>query len=205
MDILAFIDDRPVRISGPGAIPSPGERYADLSTPYSPDEISLLVLEFEQGADTPALLIRTADIRKTWEAFCSLYTIMEAAGGLVKNSKGKLLMIFRNGKWDLPKGKIEAGEAPDDAAVREVAEECGIRDLKIIRPASVSYHTYPYKDKKVLKRTYWYLMSTTDEGEPVPQLEEGISKAAWKGHKGMETALSKSYRSINWLLRESLD
>jgi len=204
MDILAFIDDRPVRIAGTDVLPSPGERYADLSM-SSPDEISLLIREFEQNTDTPALLIRSADIRKTWEAFCSLYTIMEAAGGLVKNSEGKLLMIFRNGKWDLPKGKIEAGETPDEAALREVSEECGISKLKIIRPATVSYHTYPYKDKKVLKRTYWYLMSTTDEGEPVPQLEEGISKAVWKGRKGMETALGNSYRSINWLLSKNLD
>lgn len=205
MDIVAFIDDRPVRIAGTGVLPHPGEQYADLSIPSSPDEISLLIRDFEQKTNAPSLLIRSADTQKSWEVFCSLYTIMEAAGGLVKNSKGKLLMIFRNGKWDLPKGKIEAGEAPDEAALREVSEECGIGQLKIIRPASVSYHTYPYKDKKVLKRTYWYLMSTSDEGEPVPQLEEGISKAAWKGRKGMETALRNSYRSINWLLNKSLD
>jgi len=205
MDFCAFIDDRPVRFASSAAVTAGKERCAELSLPNAVEEISGLIGGFERSTDTASLLIRSDDPAVSWEVFCSLYTVMEAAGGVVKNGKDELLMIFRNGKWDLPKGKIESGEAPDEAAIREVGEECGIGLLQIVRAATVSYHTYPYRDIKVLKRTYWYLMHTGDESPLIPQLEEGILQAVWKGSGEVTEALRNSYRSIAWILRECRD
>ena len=113
-------------------------------------------------------------------------------------------MIFRNGKWDLPKGKIEAGEEADVAAVREVYEECGIGELKLSKQIKTSFHTYPYKETVILKKTYWFLMSSTDISIPVPQLEEGIVEARWMDKAEVKKALKNAYSSIVELLNEQI-
>lgn len=115
------------------------------------------------------------DFQKVFHAFKKI----DAAGGLV-HAKGKYLFIFRNGFWDIPKGKLEKEEDPVTAAVREVEEECGLLSPRIIKPLVTTYHTYEMKGKQVLKRTFWYLM---EEGNPtdklVPQTEEGISEVRY--------------------------
>src|SRR5690606_15422047 len=104
-----------------------------------------------------AVNIDTNNLEKLWNRFIRYYNYIEAAGGLVKNSENKILFIHRLGKWDLPKGKVEAGETTELAAVREVEEECGINDLKIIRFIIPTYHIY-YDTQLRLKATYWYEM-----------------------------------------------
>ena len=113
-----------------------------------------------------------------WKSFCDSYTIIEAAGGLVQNSQGEYLMIFRNGKWDLPKGKCEAGESAEQTALREVQEECGINQLRPGKLLTITYHTYTLHDAEILKRTYWYSMKYEGcESEFNPQIEENIELA----------------------------
>lgn len=126
----------------------------------------------------------------------SLTRVIEAAGGAVKNSEGKLLMIHRRGKWDLPKGKIDKGETPEKAAVREVEEECGISGLKITRTLSPTYHTYKEGEQLILKKTYWYEMSTSDSKTLVPQTEEGIAKCEWRNEAGVAEALKDTFHSV---------
>ena len=113
-------------------------------------------------------------------------------------------MIYRNGKWDLPKGKIEHAEEPDTAAIREVFEECGVGYLKLQKQVQTTFHTYPFKDHKVLKKTYWFLMSTVDESDPIPQLEEGITEAKWVNRSELKSAMRNSYASIVNLLKEQV-
>lgn len=132
---------------------------------------------------------------KEWKLFCAKHLLIEAAGGLVRNSKGETLFIFRNGKWDLPKGKIETGEDTREAAMREVEEECGIGGLKIIRPLSETYHTYELKGRQVLKRTSWFEMHSNDQ-KMKPQLEEGITEVKWIPEKETSGVLSNTYPSI---------
>ncbi|MFZ4800208.1 MAG: NUDIX hydrolase, partial [Bacteroidia bacterium] len=115
-----------------------------------------------------------------FELFSKNFKIIEAAGGLVFNNKNELLLIERLGVWDLPKGKIDAGETPEIAAIREVEEECAVNGLTIENLVCKSYHTYTFKGKNVLKRTYWYKMNSTYTGILVPQLEENITKVEWK-------------------------
>ncbi len=133
---------------------------------------------------------------KVMEEFQSRCKIIEAAGGLVKNKKGELLMIFRNDKWDLPKGKLEKGETPEVAAVREVEEECGIGKLKIIKPLSSTFHTYKHHDKIVLKKTYWYEMTCDDDRKLKPQKEEGITDVKWMKEEQVEMAMKNTFHSI---------
>ena len=169
------------------------------------DYLKVLVNAFEDNPQTESLVIQSENIDETWKKFTSLYTILKAAGGVVINSQtNKLLMIFRNGKWDLPKGKIEAGEEADVAAVREVYEECGIGELKLSKQIKTSFHTYPYKETVILKKTYWFLMSSTDISTPVPQLEEGIVEARWMDKAEVKKALKNAYSSIVELLNEQI-
>lgn len=147
------------------------------------------------------LIASTTTLEKTWSNFCNAFNILEAAGGIVKNNQDNLLMIYRLGKWDLPKGKIEKGETPQRAAAREVCEETGVCDIKIINPEPYQmYHTYTYKGKPILKRTFWYNMYCNNFSRFKIQTEEDITDAKWMSRREVDFALSNSYNSIRDLL-----
>ncbi len=111
--------------------------------------------------------------------FFANYRLIEAAGGVVSDETGKILVIFRRDSWDLPKGKIDEGETPEQAAIREVEEETGLTALTLHEPITQTYHTYrDGKNRRILKRTYWYKM-TTHRQPLVPQTEEDIEIAEW--------------------------
>ena len=140
-------------------------------------------------------------IADNWEEFCSNYNLIEAAGGLVYNLENELLMIFRNGKWDLPKGKKEKREEIESCAKREVEEECGISGLEIVEKFSETYHIYKHKGNKILKRTFWFKMRTHFDGELVPQKEEGIMRVCWVKQGEIKEKLKNSYGNIKDLLQ----
>ena len=125
--------------------------------------------------------------------------VVEAAGGLVFNGRKKVLFIKRNDKWDLPKGGIERGESPKEAAIREVEEETGVRDLEVKRFIAKTYHVFKRNDKFKLKITYWYEMYTDFAGKLTPQLNEDITKVKWKNFGKSQEALQKSYENIKLL------
>ena len=105
-----------------------------------------------------------------------------AAGGLVvRQKKGeiRLLLIYRRGAWDLPKGKIDKGETIEACAVREVQEEVGIKELRILAPAGTTVHGYPEGKRFMVKRTWWYFMETPERSF-TPEKREGIEKVKWK-------------------------
>ena len=135
-------------------------------------------------------------ITDNWKEFCSNFNIIEAAGGLVYSDDNQLLMIFRNDKWDLPKGKLEVGENINECAIREVKEECGVDNLVIIKPLKDTYHTYEMNGFAILKRTYWFKMKTDFTTNLIPQLEEGITKVEWISKEDISTRLKNSYGNI---------
>lgn len=196
-----YINERLVRLVGPQEKFSGADIVLKLKGDESKEKLRILVQSFEDNPLASTMVIQSEQIDDTWKTFTSLYTTLEAAGGVVLNQYGQLLMIFRHGKWDLPKGKIEKGEEPDAAAVREVFEECGVGDLKLSRQLETTYHTYSFNEHNILKRTYWFLMSTTDDSTPVPQGEEHILAAEWKSKVQVEKALENSFASIAALLR----
>ena len=127
------------------------------------------------------------------------FSIVKAAGGIV-DKEGLTLLIFRLGKWDLPKGKLEQNESITVCALREVEEECGISKLTIVKELPITYHSYRQAGKNVLKVTYWFLMNCTDESSLVPQTEESIELAEWKNEKAVQIALENTYQNIKLLL-----
>lgn len=148
-----------------------------------------------------AILI-TGDSAQNWKSFCSIFKIVEAAGGFVQNEQGEWLFIFRNGMWDLPKGKLEKAEEIEDCAVREVSEECGIAPPEIRKALNTTYHTYNLNGTRILKPTYWYLMSSADKSELIPQTEEGISEVIWvDSSKAIELAKG-SFGSIKQVIEQ---
>jgi len=120
----------------------------------------------------------TDDVEQLFQDFASQYKIVEAAGGVVTNETGKVLLLFRRGFWDLPKGKIDSGETKEAAAVREVQEETGLQQLTLGTALGETYHTYKDGKTRILKRTYWYAMRTR-ETRLQPQTEEDIEQAVW--------------------------
>ncbi len=132
----------------------------------------------EKNPKYKRVVLHNADVEKLWADFQSIYKIIEAAGGAVFNEKNELLVIFRRNFWDLPKGKIDKGETPEQAAVREVQEETGLETVHLGNPIVDTYHTYPLKNKRILKKTYWYAMKTA-ETKLTPQYSEDIERAEW--------------------------
>ncbi len=123
-------------------------------------------------------------------------TLIEAAGGVVKSRDGKYLFIYRNDKWDLPKGKIERGEKTKVAAVREVEEECGITVSKLGDKICKTYHAYISREEVVLKKTHWYKMKYRGNEKLKPQKEEGITDVRWFNRKDTDTIVSNTFPSI---------
>ena len=147
-----------------------------------------------------ATLNITGDEEKAWRVFRSLFSYIEAAGGIVLNPKGELLMIYRNKHWDLPKGKMEKGETPDQTALREVEEECGVKNLKIVEPLISTYHIFYQNKNDCIKRTYWFEMTSKDSTQPVPQKEEGIEEAKWMRKDDVKKNMNKVYLSLQEVL-----
>ena len=150
----------------------------------------------EKSKKFDSVVIYSDDYKKLVDDFKGLYKLIEAAGGVVFNEKNELLMIYRLGIWDLPKGKIDDGESPEEAAVREVEEETGINEIELGPLLTKSYHTYKNgKGKRILKRTYWFRMKTKDQ-KLVPQAEENIEIAEWISLKKYLSENRLTYRSI---------
>lgn len=125
--------------------------------------------------------------------------VVKAGGGLVYNSKGEVLFIFRNGKWDLPKGGTEKNETMEETAIREVEEETGVTSLKITNKLQKTYHIFKRNGRYKLKVTYWYEMQTDFNGTPQGQEDEGIEKVAWIKPEEIPTVLANSYENIKLL------
>ena len=146
-----------------------------------------------------SIYIFDENLKELWEAFTSDYKLVEAAGGVVQKGD-RLLFIFKNKHWDLPKGKMEKGESQQDCAVREVKEECGISELDISDPIETIYHVYKEGEKLFLKKTYWFNMSTSEEGPFQGDSKEGITEVRWMNAREWDDAKLKSYPSLIQLL-----
>ena len=144
------------------------------------------------------------DMDKLWKGFKKKFPIVEAAGGLVKRTDNKLLFIFRNNKWDLPKGGVEKKELIIDAAKREVIEETGVSDIIVKNKISETYHIFKKGKRFRLKKTYWFKMSTTYMGKTKPQTEEGIEKTKWVSNKNIEDILNDAFENIRIIGLEGL-
>ena len=126
-----------------------------------------------------------------------------AAGGLVFNSDNKLLLIFRRGFWDLPKGKLDDGESIEACAVREVEEEVGLKNILLQNFIETTSHTYFDKwiGEDVIKKTYWYKMQVPNQ-DLVLQTEEDIEKAVWINENEWKQYKENCYQNIQYIVEK---
>jgi 8-oxo-dGTP pyrophosphatase MutT (NUDIX family) len=145
------------------------------------------------------------DLEELKKAFFKKFVFILAAGGLVENENGEWLLIYRRGKWDLPKGKLEKGEKLDECAVREVEEETGLKKVQLIQPLCVTWHTYHEGTKFILKESHWYKMKAGGKQSLVPQTEEDILEVKWVKPSGIDEYLGLSFPSIADVLVQARD
>lgn len=174
-----------------------GERRLTLADSQLPPDNGSTLFEHADGpvdpiaswtGKAPHSWLRCADLDAAWQAFNTHTEDVHAAGGLLANAAGELLCIHRLGHWDLPKGKVEAGEDLPTAAAREVHEECGVPLPVVGAPFATTYHVYGPEDR-LMKVTHWFEMQPapgTDTTALQPQTEEGITEVRWAGPAALE-------------------
>ncbi len=191
-------------------------------TIYVGDKPIILTTEVEKETNFKSFLLKTVNIGKVIKIlnktdlqavhlihnnpdkllkhFLKLLPNVLAGGGKVYNDKREILFIYRNDKWDLPKGKAERKESIEETATREVEEETGVKGLKITKPLDTTYHIFKRNGKHKIKVTYWYEMTTEFKGKLYPQEDEGITKVMWLDKKASQKALENSYANIRVLV-----
>lgn len=161
-------------------------------------DIKQLIVKMYQNKISKAWLYHP-DEKEIMKTLKAKIPVQKAGGGLVYNTKGEVLFIYRNGKWDLPKGGIEKGEEIHETAAREVMEETGVRGLSVHEKLCKTYHVFKRNDRYKLKITHWFRMETDYSGPLEAQLEEGIEKVAWLKPSEIPAALQNSYENIKLL------
>ena len=133
----------------------------------------------EKNENHPGVVLVASDVEDAVELLESLFERIDAAGGLVRrNSDGKYLFIYRRGRWDLPKGKVEKDETIAEAALREVREETDLQDVELGDKLAITRHTYKDKSRRILKYTYWFEMRSAGQ-DAQPETEEDIEEVRW--------------------------
>jgi mutator protein MutT len=145
-------------------------------------------------------IVWNQDLEKLKKVFFKQFTTVTAAGGVVENEKGEVLLIFRRGKWDLPKGKLDKGETIEQCAVREVEEETGLKDIKLNKLITVTYHTYDEFGKHILKDSHWYSMKVNGQQKTTPQTEEQIEEIRWVKKKELKNYFENTFPSVKDVL-----
>jgi 8-oxo-dGTP pyrophosphatase MutT (NUDIX family) len=165
--------------------------------------INALLHEIKKD-DFHAGIIWSEDFEKLKKMFFKHFMLVDAAGGIVQNEKKEVLFIFRRGKWDLPKGKMEKKETAETAAQREVEEETGARHLILKKKVGETYHTYDEFGKHILKTTHWFYFTGKSQ-LLTPQTEEYISKTEWIATKDIKKPMSNTFENIKDILSRFFD
>ena len=157
--------------------------------------IKSMIHEMEQP-EVHAGVFYHPDLPELKKAFYKKFTLVTAAGGRVLNENKETLLIFRRGKWDLPKGKLDKGETLEDCAVREVEEETGLQKIKLLSPLTITYHVYHEGTRFILKESHWYNMKVTGDQKLVPQTEEDIHEIKWVKAADLEKYRKDAFPSV---------
>ncbi|MCB0547246.1 MAG: NUDIX domain-containing protein [Phaeodactylibacter sp.] len=203
-----YINGRPLFLANTheaGGVPSADD--TNIVTRYMGN--SRLLLSYmdmlEKNLRFDSVTVYSDDVEKLFRDFAGQFKIIEAAGGVVYNTEGEVLLIFKRDHWDLPKGKIDHGERREDAAVREVLEETGLSSAELGDFLGVTYHTYrDHKGRRILKYTYWYRMKAEKEAL-IPQEEEEIEHAEWHAPKAFLESKPVVYGNIRDLLLKEVN
>jgi ADP-ribose pyrophosphatase YjhB (NUDIX family) len=202
MHIKIYVDNKSVLLCD--KLDDELEKLSKLPTTIFVDEpkegaIKLMLEEITQPNFTAAV-IKHSDFIKLQNDFYAHFTLIEAAGGIVQNQNEEILFIERLGKWDLPKGKVEENEAEDAAAIREIEEETGVKNLSLKNKVGLTFHTYHAYEKYFLKTTHWYYLTCANEQNLAPQTEENITAIKWIKIENIKEPLANTYPSIKDIL-----
>ncbi|MEO9209756.1 MAG: NUDIX hydrolase [Ginsengibacter sp.] len=170
------------------------------SEDISQNGLNILLQKIKENSYTQAILLHE-NLEKLKSAFFGQYKITQAGGGLVKNKKGDILLIFRRGKWDLPKGKLEEGETMEECAVREVQEETGLHQIELGKKLQITFHTYLDRKKAIIKESHWYAMKALGDEKLVPQAEEQITEIKWVPKEELKDYESNTFGAIIEVLK----
>ena len=176
------------------------EKFGLFASYDSPQELSKILDFFQTTTQVENVFVSGSNLQSMLDEFSCMYRLIEASGGLVENSKGELLFIFRYGKWDLPKGKLEKNEKIKDAALREVSEETGITNIKLSNHIVDTYHTYKIGNELVLKKAHWFKMIYSGDQPLIPQQSEDITMAKWFPKNHLDEIMSNTYDTIREVL-----
>lgn len=165
----------------------------------SPPGINTLLHEIRQPRVRAGVYLHS-DLAKLKKAFFKKFVLVQAAGGLVRNEKKDILVMFRRNKWDLPKGKLDRGETLEQCAMREVQEETGIQHLVLLHPLTITYHTYDESGRHVLKESHWYEMTAHSNSKLVPQTGEDITEVKWVSTTEIKALLPNAFLSVRDVL-----
>ncbi len=198
-----FLNDREIVIAQPAdQIMFPQfEVFENLQTV---NEVKSWFSKFINKTKTNAMIIQNNPDEFMTVVFGGAFLRIEAAGGVVKRNN-QFLFIFRNGKWDLPKGKLDAGEDAEQAAIREVAEECGIQGHQIVKSLPPTWHIYQsvWQDSAgewILKKTHWFEMEYTGTENGTPEKGENISEIRWFSCDQLNITSANTYGNIKEII-----
>jgi 8-oxo-dGTP pyrophosphatase MutT (NUDIX family) len=162
---------------------------------FSHPAVNSMIYEMQQEKVHAGIFL-VDELEKLKLAFWKKFLIIPAGGGLVKNENEETLFMFRRGKWDLPKGKLDPGETIAECSLREVAEETGLKGVTLERFLLTTYHTYNENGKHILKESHWYTMVSSSKEKLIPQAEEDIHELKWVKKDKFADILSNTYPSV---------
>jgi 8-oxo-dGTP pyrophosphatase MutT (NUDIX family) len=200
-----YFDDKPYLI-----VNKTDDRFDDLKnkpgtiviTTATNEAVAKSIRELDAG-NADSVIVYADNTNETLDLFTSHFKMIQAGGGLVVNEKEEYLFIFRRGKWDLPKGKLDEGETIAECALREVEEETGLRDITLQDHLCNTYHVYHEKGKFILKESVWYNMSCISGQTLTPQTEEDILEIKWLTPTEWPNVYDNTFPSIKDVLKAS--
>ena len=203
MNIKVYFNDKPLFLTD--TIDAELEPYkhnddAIYVDEFSPPAINSIIHEMKLQKIHAGILLHS-EFEKLKKSFFKKFTLIKASGGLVVNDDGELLFIYRRGKWDLPKGKLDPGELPEVCAEREVKEETGLKSVTVKKHLITTYHTYEESGKHLLKETDWYLMHSPNQDSLEPQTNEQITEAIWVPRDKLSTYTKNTYSLVKDVLK----
>jgi len=196
-----FIENRPIIFAQNDALLKNTYCIASELLEKGEEDLSLIVKSVPKKK---TIVVLSDQIEEEFARIFKEYDFIEAAGGIVKRKK-KYLFIKRNGFWDIPKGKLEKKESIEEGAIREIEEECGIVGPRIQERICITYHTYRFKEKPTIKKTYWFALEYDGPKLVKGQLDEGITKVEWLKSDELKKVFKNTYPSILEVIEHYFD
>lgn len=202
MHIKIYFNEKPLFLTDtitPEIEPFVHHDDAVLIDEFSHGGINSMIHEMRQEKVHAGIYLHN-NVEELKKAFWKKFILVKAGGGLVINEANELLFIFRRGKWDLPKGKLDDGETMEECAVREVMEETGLQQVELKKHLVTTWHTYDESGHHILKETAWYLLSAPKKQALTPQTVEQITQIEWGSPDNMEKYVSNTFPAITDVL-----